>query len=200
MLRNLELMGAAPAAGEACFCISTAPVAVITERLVLRPFELDDFAAFEELMADPEAFRHSDRGPLSSDEAWTRFLRQAGHWALLGYGLFAVTDRASGAFLGEVGFGDFHRELGPEFDGHPEASWTIADWARGNGVASEAAAAALAWLEQSRGLERTVCLIQIDNHASIRIANKLGYRQYDEIRYRGYRALTFERPATGANA
>lgn len=181
-------------------CISDAPVGIITERLVLRPFELAQFPAYEKLMTDPGSFEYSDRGPLSGDEAWTRFLRHSGHWSLLGYGLFGVTARVGGEFLGEVGFGDFHRGFGEPFDGHPEASWTIVEHARGKGLASEAASAALLWLQAKRRVNRTVCLIHAENAASIRIAEKLGYRAFEERIYRGYRALLFERPAVGGSA
>ena len=166
-----------------------------TERLILRPPRADDFEAYLEMCADPETFRFSERGPMSSDEAWTRLLRHAGHWSLLGHGLFTIIDKASGRFAGEAGLGDFRRNIGADYDRAPEAGWATAPWARGQGYATEAMAAALAWTEGLLVQSRTVCMIHFGNTPSLRVAAKLGYAAYDERIYRGYRALLFERTA-----
>lgn len=164
-----------------------------TERLRLRPFRAGDHDAAHRIMAAPETFEFSERGPMSSDESWSRLLRHAGNWALLGYGMFAVVEQSSGRIVGEVGHADFRRGLGPSFDGVPEATWTLAPDAWGCGYAIEAAGAAHAWLRGSLGHSRTVCLVHRDNRRSIRLAARLGYRAFDEIDYRGYRAVLFER-------
>jgi RimJ/RimL family protein N-acetyltransferase len=164
-----------------------------TERLILRPFTADLFEAYSTLLADPEIFRFSERGPMSSDEAWSRLLRQIGHWAVNGHGLFAVHDKESGHFIGEAGVGDFRRNLGPAFDSQSESSWTIARTAQGCGLATEAISAALDWMERAFGRRRTVCLIHQDNLASIRVAHKLGFTAFAECSYRGYPATLFER-------
>lgn len=170
-------------------------IRIETERLVLRVLGLEDFDDYAAVSADPATFRFSERGPMSSDEAWTRLLRHVGHWALMGWGLFAVEEKATGRFVGEAGLGDFRRGLGSHYDGVPEAAWTIAPWAQGHGYATEAMAAALAWVEQRLGAERSVCLIHVDNAASRRVADKLGYKAFAECTYRGYDALLFERQA-----
>jgi RimJ/RimL family protein N-acetyltransferase len=168
-------------------------VRIETERLVLRPMRLEDFADHADMMADPDKFRFTERGPMTGDEAWTRLLRNAGHWALLGYGPFAVEERSSGRYVGEVGLTDFRRGLGPSFDGVPEASWSIATWAQGRGYATEAAAAVHAWMGVRVDAARTVCLIHSQNKASMRVAQKLGYTPFAEQSYRGYSAVLFER-------
>ena len=168
-------------------------VRVETERLVLRPLSLDDFADYATMMSDPDKFRYSERGPMTGDEAWTRLLRNAGHWALLGHGPFAVVEKATGRFVGEVGLSDFRRGLGAPFDGYPEASWSIVTAAQGRGYATEAAAAVHAWLGVHVNAERTVCIIHADNHASHRVAQKLGYVPFAERTFRGYAAVLFER-------
>lgn len=166
-----------------------------TDRLILRVHGARHFEPYSEISADPETFRFSDRGPMSGDEAWTRLLRNVGHWSLLGYGLFAIEEKHSGRFVGEAGFGDFRRQLGERFDRCPEGAWTIAGWAQGQGYATEAAAVALRWMEMQLDVRRTVCLIHSRNEASIRVARKLGYVAFEERVYKGYPALLFERPA-----
>lgn len=164
-----------------------------TPRLVLRRHAAADFAAYLEMCADPAMSQFSGKDPAGSEEAWMRLLRQAGHWSLMGYGFFAVEEKETGRFVGEAGLGDFKRRLGPAFDDVPEAGWATAPWAQGRGYATEAAAAALGWIEAHFGIQRTVCLIHAENLPSIRVAEKLGYLRFGECTYRGYRALIFER-------
>ena len=145
------------------------------------------------MSADPEMARFSGLPPADSNEAWKRLLRQAGHWALFGYGFFALEEKATGSFVGEAGLAGFKRNLGSGFDGVPEAGWAIARWAQGHGYATEAAAAALAWTEARFAIRRSVCVINAGNSASIRVAEKLGYAPFGRCTYRGYAAITFER-------
>lgn len=168
-----------------------------TDRLVVRAYSADHFAAFFEMVADPLTFRFSERGSMNSEEAWTRLLRNVGHCSLAGYGVFAIEEKTGGRYVGEAGFGDFRRRLGPKFDPHPEGAWSIARWAQGRGYATEAAGAVLCWLEEGFGVEQTVCLIHADNEASLCVAEKLGYRRMREREYRGYSAVQMERRRGG---
>ena len=179
---------------------SSQDVRIETERLILRGFEIGDFDDYHALSSDSETFRFSERGPLSSDETWSRMLRHVGHWALMKYGLLTIEEKESGRFVGETGLGDFRRQLRPDFDSAPEASWSVASWARGQGFATEASRAAIGWLEQQTGVERTVCLIHRDNAQSLSVARKLGYIVYDELIYRGYPALLHQRIASMPSA
>ena len=164
-----------------------------TDRLLLRPYRSSDFEGCFAMSSDPDAFRFSERGPMDRGEAWNRLLRHVGHWALTGWGVFAVIEKGTGRFAGEAGFSDFRRQLGPDFDGFPEGSLSIGAWARGLGYGTEAAAAVLAWIGRERSQERTVALIHAHNAKSLHIAGKLGYRAFDRRDYRGYPAVLVER-------
>lgn len=164
-----------------------------TDRLILRGYRSEDAADYAALMEAPETFRFSERGPMTAAESWTRLLRHVGHWSLNGWGLFALEEKASGRLVGEAGLEDFRRGLGDDFERVPEASWTIASWAWGLGYATEAAAAALAWMEDRFGTDRTVCVIHAGNAASLRVAEKLGYDPFATSHYRGYPAILLER-------
>jgi RimJ/RimL family protein N-acetyltransferase len=172
-----------------------AGVRIETERLVLRSYRIDDYAAIHRMFSDGRMFAYSHRGPMRSEESWSQLLRQIGHWSALGYGIFAIEDKATGALVGETGFCDFRRGLGPHFDGCPEATWSILPEAQRLGLAGEAAAAAAAWLDRQQRFARSVCLIHERNVASLRIAAALGYRPFAAITYRGYPARLFERAA-----
>jgi RimJ/RimL family protein N-acetyltransferase len=164
-----------------------------TSRLRLRPFAPEDHVPLHRVMSAEETFKFSERGPMAPDESWARLLRHVGHWALFRHGLFGIEHKDSGELIGEAGFADFKRGLGPKFDGFAEASWTLAPPAWGNGYAAEAAIAAHRWLCARLGVARTVCMIHRDNERSLRVASRLGYLPFEEIDYRGYKALLFER-------
>lgn len=164
-----------------------------TERLILRRFREEDFDALFEINRNPDTFRYSERGPMRSEEAWSRLLRNIGHWDVKGYGLFAVEEKRTGRLVGEAGLADFHRNLGPSFDGDPEASWTIAPAAQRQGYATEAIRAALAWAQETILLSRSVCLIHVQNEPSLQVANKVGFQFFDRCDYKGYPALLLER-------
>ena len=127
------------------------------------------------------------------EENWTRILRYAGHWALLGWGLFAIEEKASGRFAGEVGLADFRRGLGADFDGCPEAAWMLDRWAEGQGFATEAIRAATRWHEAAFGATRQVCIVAPDNAPSLRVAEKLGFRRFDERLYQDRTVILHER-------
>lgn len=164
-----------------------------TQRLILRPHRLDDYEACCFLTTDPEAVRMIYQKPMSREETWHRLLRFVGHWALLGYGLLLVEERMTGRAVGEVGLGDFHRGLGEDFDPFPEFAWMMASDVHGRGYATEAARAVLRWMETAFAPERTVCIIDPDNGASLRVAEKLGFHSYGKADYKDKPVLKLRR-------
>lgn len=164
-----------------------------TERLRLRGHRLDDFAKCAAMWADPVAVRFIGGKPLSEEEAWTRFLRYAGHWAVLGFGYWLAEEKATGKFIGEVGFADYKREIEPSLKGVPEVGWVLASTAHGNGFATEAVRAVVKWGDGRFEGAPTACIIAPDNLASIRVAEKCGYRQTRVATYKGHSTLMFER-------
>lgn len=165
---------------------------MLTERLLLRPHSLADLDDRAALVGDEQVMRHVG-GAQDAEENWTRLLRYAGHWALRGFGLFAVEEKESGRLAGEVGLAGFHRGLGRDFDEAPEAAWVLAGWAQGRGYATEAMRAAIGWHETHVARERMVCVIAQDNAGSLRVARKLGFRIFGERAYRGASRLVLER-------
>jgi RimJ/RimL family protein N-acetyltransferase len=164
-----------------------------TERLRLRAHSLDDFAACAAMWADPEVSRQLGRKPFTEEESWTRLLRYAGHWALLGFGYWVVEDRASGRFVGDVGFADYKRDMESPVKDLPEIGWVLATWAHGKGLATEAARAAIQWGDEHFGGSRTTCIISPDNLPSIRVAEKCGYRNLQLTTYKGKPTIVFVR-------
>ena len=142
-----------------------------TERLVLRhlePADLDDLFA---LYSDPEIRRYFPEGILTHEET-----REELEWFLNGHpdhpdlGLWATIHKASGQFIGRCGL------LPWQIDGRDEVeiAYLIDKRFWGQGLATEAAAAIRDYGFSRLGLSRLVCVIDRDNAASIRVAEKIG--------------------------
>ncbi len=175
------------------FDTSTAVPSLETPRLILRGHRLTDLDACNAMWGDAEVTRYIGGKPFPRDEVWTRLLRYVGHWALLGYGFWAIEEKSSGQFVGEAGLGEFKRDLQPPLGATPECGWVLARWAHGNGFATEAVTAALQWGAAHLGTPRTVCLIHPENLASLRVAEKCGYREFQRTTFKGQPTLLFQR-------
>jgi RimJ/RimL family protein N-acetyltransferase len=147
-----------------------------TPRLRLRGHRASDLDAAVELWGEPRVYRYITGSPLSEQDVWLRLLRYSGLWDFLGYGYWAVESRSDGRYLGQLGFADFRRGL-VGFDGRfPEAGWVLDASVAGRGLATEGMQAACRWLDEQGLHPRTFCVIDPANGASLRVAEKLGYR------------------------
>ena len=164
-----------------------------TERLRLRPHVADDLAASWAMWSDALVYRYILPAPSTEAQAWSRILGYAGHWALAGFGYWAVEERATGTFVGEIGFADFKREVTPSIRGVPEMGWVVTSAHHGKGYAAEGVRAALTWADESLVAARTVCLINHENAVSIHVAEKAGFVQTHRTAYNGTPTLMFER-------
>ena len=166
-----------------------------TDRLILRGYSVDDYAAFYTMAQHPDFHRYLSPEPMPAEEVWKAILRSAGHWALLGFGFWAVEDKSTGQYVGNVGFLNLKRDLEPSLGDAPEIGWVMSPEVHGQGYASEAVTAALAWGRQHFGPVRTVCIIDPDNEPSLRVAAKFGYHEYTRGLYHGKPIILLERPA-----
>ncbi|WCT74583.1 GNAT family N-acetyltransferase [Sphingomonas naphthae] len=170
-----------------------ADTVIETPRLRLRPHRASDYAAALALWQEPDVFRHITGQPIGAEDQWHRVMRFIGHWTAFGYGMFLVEDKATGQMLGEIGLADFHRGLGPDFDGAPEAAWVLGPWAHGQGIAREGMEAVLAWAHARMGAVRIVSMITPLNEASVGLARRLGFEAVRTASYRERPIITFER-------
>jgi RimJ/RimL family protein N-acetyltransferase len=167
-----------------------------TERLVLRGHRAEDFQACAAMWGNPQVTRHISGKPSAPDESWARLLRYAGHWMLLGYGFWVVTEKTSGRFLGEVGFADHKRSIEPSLDGMPEIGWAFDPSAHGNGYATEAVRSAISWADANLASARTSCLIAPENAPSLNVARKCGYGELARTTYKDKPAIILAREVT----
>ena len=164
-----------------------------TARLLLRPFQPEDLEAQARTMGDLEVVRHLGGTPFSREDTWRRLLCAPGLWTLLGFGYWALVRREDGAYVGQLGFADFKREMTPSIEGLPEIGWILAPDMHGRGYATEAAVAALAWGDAVLRAPEYVAIIDADNAASIRVAEKNGFNEKEPATYRGEPLLLFRR-------
>jgi RimJ/RimL family protein N-acetyltransferase len=140
-----------------------------TPRLVLRPTRREDFDAWAAFMADAESARFVG-GVQARPVAWRGFLTMAGAWAIQGFAMFSVIEKASGRWIGRVG------PWQPEGWPGTEVGWGIARDRWGLGYATEAATAAIDWAFAELGWTEVIHTIDLANAASQTVARKLGSR------------------------
>ena len=164
-----------------------------SERLVLRAFRDQDIDGYARSCDDEEVMRFLG-GTLSREDAWRQMAMLLGHWQLRGYGMWALEDRSTGAFVGRCGF---HRP-----DGWPglEIGWMVMREYWGRSLAHEAASTALDYGFGVLGFEYVISLIHPENTRSLRLAERLGEHYAGRARVRGYDVLMYrlERPAQGS--
>jgi RimJ/RimL family protein N-acetyltransferase len=157
-----------------------------TERLILRMFRESDFEQYASMCADPEVMRYLGEGKtLNRGEAWQQMAMIVGHWQLRGYGLWAVEERESEKLAGRIGF--FNPEGWPGF----EVGWVLRRELWGKGYATEGARRALDYAFSEMGRDHVISLIHPENHASVRVAKRLGKKLEGKTELFGYEVLIY---------
>jgi RimJ/RimL family protein N-acetyltransferase len=159
-----------------------------TERLLLRPPEERDVDAYLEIYGDADVMRFLGGATASRDDVVAIVERMRRHWERHGLGLFSVVRKEDERLLGRVGFllwdpVRWVNAMRAELDGdlELEIGWTLGSehWSRG--YATEAAVACRDLALRELGRTRIVSLIDRDNAASIRGAERIGETYEREI-------------------
>jgi RimJ/RimL family protein N-acetyltransferase len=138
-----------------------------TERLVLRGWRETDFEAYAAMLADPEVGMTMG-GVQTRTDAWRNLAMVMGHWALRGFGFWAVERKSDGILMGRIGLWQ------PEGWPGLEVGWTLASQYWGQGYATEAGRASLDYGFRTYPVERLISRIAPDNHRSQAVARRLG--------------------------
>jgi RimJ/RimL family protein N-acetyltransferase len=160
-------------------------VQIETERLLLRMIRLEDFEAYAALGADPEVMRYLGGKTWDRLESWRHMCGMVGHWHFRGYGIWAVEEKSTGQFIGRIGL--HYPETWPGF----ELGWTLARAAQGKGYATEAARRALEYAFVDLNRDHLISLINPDNHASIRVAERIGEKVEGRTQLLGTEVLVY---------
>lgn len=143
-----------------------------TARLRLRAPALRDVEAYMAAHDDERAQWMG--GNAGRDAAWRTFALIIGHWALRGFGLWAVTGKDSDDCLGTVGC--WQPQGWPE----REIGWFVFPAAEGRGIAREAALAARDHAYRTLGWDTAVSYVHPQNARSILLAERLGAVRDDD--------------------
>jgi ribosomal-protein-alanine N-acetyltransferase len=149
-----------------------------TIRLRLRRLTHDDAEFILRLLNEPSFIRNiGDRGVRSLDDARSYITNgPVASYEKHGFGLWLVETRDSGAAVGICGL--LKRDALEDVDlGYalvPE------HWSRG--YALEAASAVMAYAGEGLGLRRVVAITDAENQGSIRLLEKLGFRDEGMVR------------------
>lgn len=140
------------------------PQTLRTQRLTLRAFRHADMAGYVAYYTGPRTAGVGGAKPRAV--VVERFMAMAGQWALRGFGRYAID--LDGQAIGHAGV------LQADDADALEMTWTLWDARHeGHGYATEAARAILnAWTGP-----RLLARIDRDNAASLRMAERLGFRE-----------------------
>jgi RimJ/RimL family protein N-acetyltransferase len=138
-----------------------------TERLILRLPVRADLEGMAEMMADEDVARFIG-GVMSRPVAWRTLSYMAGSWALLGFGMFSVIEKATGRWIGRIG------PLHPEGWPGTEVGWGLVRDAWGKGYAYEASVASMDFAVDRLGWTDIVHTIAPENTPSAALAQRLG--------------------------
>ena len=154
-----------------------------TPRLILRHFDVGDADAIRLLFADPEVMRYGPgvQTPQWADD-WLRDWIER-RYAAWGFGMWAVVQRRSGAVIGYCGLSRFDNRCAA---GEAELGFRLARAHWGRGYATEAARAVRDYAFATLALPRLIALIDPQNRASLRVAEKLDMRYERDVLFEGY--------------
>jgi ribosomal-protein-alanine N-acetyltransferase len=146
-----------------------------TERMIFRPHEAGDLDAFCAMEMDTEVRRYVGGYPRTREEAEKRFPAKQLQAAADRLGVWAAVLKANGQYVGRCGLYSHLDADGRKLAGEAVLSFYIArdKWRRG--LASEAAAAFVAFGWGELKLDRIVAMVEVGNAASIRILERLGF-------------------------
>ena len=142
-----------------------------TDRLLLRHLVLDDFDELFALYSDPEIRTFFPEGVLNYEDTKDEL-----EWFLNGHpkhpelGLWATIHKETGRFIGRCGLLPWEIDAKLEI----EIAYLIDKAYWGQGLGTEAANGILQYAFDQLKLSRLICLIDPDNLASQRVAEKIG--------------------------
>ena len=153
--------------------------------------DLDPLAA---IWSDEDVVRYLGGTPLGREDTWRRALAACGQWPVAGFGYWIAESKADDSVVGQLGFADFKRDMVPSLEGLPELGYVFAPAVQGQGVAREGCAAALEWADANLSATSYPAIISLENKASIRLAERLGFVREPDTTYRGETIALLRRP------
>jgi RimJ/RimL family protein N-acetyltransferase len=153
---------------------------LVTPRLTLRPFTEADIESLCRLLNTGNVLRYfPNPAPPPRERVERMITHQLDHWAKRGLGWWALEPRTHPELIGWAGL-----EFLPETN-ETEVAYLLGEAWWGQGLAAEAARAALEFGFETHKLEAIIALVHPENQASLRVAEKLGMSWVDRKNYWG---------------
>lgn len=141
---------------------------LLTDRLLLRPFEAEDAPAAHRIYSDPEVMRWVGTGPVKRPEQTVAMLAgYIAHQRRYGFSFWAVIEQDSGELIGDAGLYTRQEQV--------ELGYTFAQAYWGQGYGTEAAAICVQEGFGALDLPQLEALVRPENTASAAVARKLGF-------------------------
>jgi RimJ/RimL family protein N-acetyltransferase len=144
-----------------------------TKRLILRHLVMDDLDKLFNLYRDPEIRKYFPEGVLSFEET-----KEELEWFLNGHpehselGLWAAIHKETGKFIGRCGLLPW--EIDDKLE--VEIAYLLDKSFWHQGLATEAAKGIMEYAFEKLNLSRLICLMDPDNIASQRVAQRIGMK------------------------
>ena len=140
-----------------------------TDRLILRPWHEEDIAPFHAMSQDAEVMRYL--GPATTEaQSYAVYERMTERQREHGFCFWAIERRIDEAFIGFCGLLPDE----PPIEGDIEIGWRLARDAWGQGYATEAARASLAWARQNLDCPSVIAITVASNRRSWALMERLG--------------------------
>ncbi|MFJ7284590.1 GNAT family N-acetyltransferase [Pseudomonas sp. NPDC099000] len=150
-----------------------------TSRLLLSPPRTEDLASLFAIYGDPGTNQYNPAGPLTLiDQAETLLEDWIRHWAIHGYGLWAIATRASPDCV--IGFGGIGLRKFGEVE-RLNLGYRLAVTAWGQGYATELSRAALEYGFDELEVPEIFALVRPAHAASIGVLEKIGMQRVEVL-------------------
>jgi RimJ/RimL family protein N-acetyltransferase len=136
--------------------------------IALRPLAEEDVPAIVAACRDPEIPRRTSVPDGLTEAQAEEFVAEAGN-------VYAIVDADTDELLGTIGFHVLEHARG-------NFGYWVRKEARGRGVATRALVLLTRWAARERGLGRLQLIVEPDNLASIRVAERAGFRREGRLR------------------
>ncbi|HEX8250718.1 MAG TPA: GNAT family N-acetyltransferase [Pyrinomonadaceae bacterium] len=142
-----------------------------TERLIFRTLDLSDAEDLYRIYSNPETMRFMGKGSVSVEEERGRIENHIrNYYERYGFGLWATVLKENNRLIGRCGL--LYQEIGGVKD--LELAYLLDPVYWGKGLATEAAAAIVKLGFTGYDFKRIIAVINSQNTASIRVAEKVG--------------------------
>lgn len=171
-------------------------------RLAFRLMDSTDAQLWYELDQDPEVMRYlNDSKPTTWEEIEQVVIPRVASFSNpdLGYGLWEVTSKDNGAYLGWILVREYGWDTPYHEPNNVELGWRLKRHCWGQGIATEAARAILTVLQQDPRIRVFSAIADPANLGSIGVMKNLGMHYIDERIHitplRNYQCAYYEMPA-----